>query len=105
MPILRFGLVAFIASAHFTSDAKDGTDVCSHREVVILHNGQHVGECLLMRRRVDQAAVFDKGRRLREPGRIPERLDLPFGLIARTGAAIETIEGEAPGGRGCEATW
>ena len=29
MPIFSAGLAAFIASAHFTSEAKEGTEVCS----------------------------------------------------------------------------
>jgi hypothetical protein len=39
------------------------------------------------------------GRRLRQPGREPEGLDLALGLVARAGAAVEAVEG-----RGLEIT-
>src|SRR5207248_5551660 len=45
------------------------------------------------RRRVNQLAVGQEGRRLSQPSRVPERADLALGLIARTGAAVEAVEG------------
>ena len=46
----------------------------------------------IVRRRVDQLRSFDHGGGLRQPGGIPEALDLALHLIARTGAAVIAIE-------------
>ena len=46
-----------------------------------------------VRRRVDQFGIRHHGGKLGEPGRIPMRLDLALGLIARPGAAVEALEG------------
>ncbi len=64
-----------------------------HRQFVVLGERQHMIDLELRRRSVDQLAVGDEGRRLGEPGREPERPDLAFGLITRTGAAVEAVEG------------
>src|SRR5450432_1081082 len=66
-----------------------------HREIVVLRERQDVFQRQVVRRRVDQLAVLDKCCRLREPCRIPERAHLAFRLVARTRAAVETVEGRA----------
>ena len=43
-------------------------------------------------RRVDQLGAFHQGGRLGQPCRKPEGFDLPLGLVARAGAAVETVE-------------
>ena len=64
-----------------------------HRQFVVAGERQNVVELEPRRRRVDQLAVGEEGRRLGEPSRVPERADLALGLIARTGAAVEAVEG------------
>ena len=64
-----------------------------HRQLVFPGDRQDLIELEPRRRSVDQLAVGQEGRRLGEPGRVPERADLAFGLIARTGAAVEAVEG------------
>ena len=54
---------------------------------------QDVGQTEPVRRRVDQLGAFDQRRRLREPGRIPERAHLAPHLVAGAGAAVEALEG------------
>src|SRR5580700_2369115 len=41
---------------------------------------------------IDQLAVGYQRRRLRQPGRKPERADLPLRLVTRACAAVETVE-------------
>ncbi len=52
----------------------------------LLH-GQAVGRC------VEHPAARHQRGGLRQPGRVPERLDLALGLIARARAAVEAVEG------------
>ena len=63
-----------------------------HHEIAVLDLRQHVGEAEPVRRRVDQLGALDQRGGLRQPGRIPERLDLAAVLIARAGSAIEALE-------------
>src|SRR6266852_2861475 len=63
-----------------------------HRELVIAGERQHIGEAQPRRRGVDQLAAGDQRRRLGEPGRVPERADLPLCLIARPRPAVEPVE-------------
>ena len=63
-----------------------------HHEIAVLDLRQDVGEAEPVRRRVDQLGALDQRGGLRQPGRIPERLDLAPVLIARAGSAIETLE-------------
>ena len=72
--------------------AKDGVEVCITDQLVIAGQRQHVVEPQPRRRRVDQLAAGHQRRRLRQPGRIPERADLALRLIARAGAAVEPVE-------------
>ena len=66
-----------------------------------MHDGQveipglrrDLGERDGVRRRVDQLAVLDQRRRLRKPGRVPERRDLALRLVSGAGAAVEPVEG------------
>ncbi len=60
-----------------------------HGQVEILRLGHNLGERGPMRRRVDELAVRHERGRLREPGRVPERRDLAFRLVAGAGAAVE----------------
>ncbi len=63
-----------------------------HRHVEVLGHGHDVREALAVRRRVDQLGLLDQRGGLGQPGRIPEGADLPLGLVARAGAAVETVE-------------
>ena len=92
MPILRLGLAAFSARTVFTSEANDGVEVCSTTRSRSFTSGSDVGEAEPVRRRVDQLGALDQRGGLRQPGRIPERLDLAPVLIARAGSAIEALE-------------
>ena len=60
--------------------------------VEILHVAHDVIEGRSMRRRIDEFPGRNHGRRLREPGWIPEGPDFAPRLIAGTGASIEPIE-------------
>ena len=90
-PILRLGLSSFIASAVFTSLAKDGRRGMQDKQLVLARVRRDVGEAQTVRRRVDQLRVLDQGRGLREPGREPERANLAPHLVAGAGAAIEAV--------------
>src|SRR5579862_3629607 len=61
-------------------------------EVEILRLRHDLTQRCLVRRRVDQLGVLDQGGGLRQPGRIPEALDLALGLVARARAAVEAVE-------------
>src|SRR6266446_4494737 len=89
-PIRMSGLAALIMSAVFTSDLKDGVEVCITTRSRFLSSGAMSSN---FRRRSDQRRALDQSRRLREPGWIPERADLAFHLIAGAGASVETVEG------------
>src|SRR5690606_2574083 len=45
----------------------------------------------VMRRRIEQAAAFDQGGGLCQPGGIPEGTNLPLRLVARASAAVEAL--------------
>ena len=92
-PILSPGLASFSASATLTSEAKDGVEVCSTDQLVIAGERQDVVEPQPRRRRVDQLAAGHQRRRLRQPGRVPERADLALCLVARARPAVEPVEG------------
>jgi len=64
------------ASATLTSLAKDGVEVCNTTRSRLTASGATSSNTQAVRRRVDQLAVLDKRRRLREPSRIPERAHL-----------------------------
>src|SRR5690348_3844832 len=64
-----------------------------HGQIEALRLADDLGEARAMGRSVDQLAVLHQGRGLGEPGRVPERADLPLRLIARAGAAVEAVEG------------
>ncbi len=64
-----------------------------HHQVEVLGHGRDVRQALAVRRGVDELGLLHQGGRLGQPGRVPERADLPFGLVARAGAAVETVEG------------
>ena len=63
-----------------------------HAQLVIPRLARHRIEADARRRCIDQLAARHQRGRLRQPGRIPERADLPPRLIARAGAAVETVE-------------
>jgi len=63
-----------------------------HHELVFLRQRQHIAEAQPGRGRVDKAAALDQRRRLRKPGRKPERADFAPRLITRARAAVETFE-------------
>ena len=60
--------------------------------------GQHRVQADAGGRRVDQPAAGHQRGRLGQPGREPEALDLALRLIARAGAAVETVEARAAAG-------
>ena len=62
------------------------------RQIEVARHGRDIGELEAVRRRVDEPAALDQRRRLRKPGRIPERANLAPRLIARPGAAVEPVE-------------
>jgi len=66
-----------------------------HRKLVAGRLAHDIRKRDLMRDRIDQLAVRHHRGDLGEPGRIPERADFAAGLVARTSAAIETIEGRS----------
>ena len=63
-----------------------------HDEIALSRLRRDVGEAEPVRRRVDQLRAFDQRGRLRQPGRIPERLDLAAHLVAGARSAIEALE-------------
>ncbi len=63
-----------------------------HGKLIVVRERQDFCERQSPRRCVDQAAVRDQRGRLRQPGRIPERSDLALGLVAGSGATVETLE-------------
>ena len=64
-----------------------------HHEIATHGLGHDVFKFELVRRRVDKFGVLDQRCRLGQPGGEPEGLDLAAHLIARAGAAIESVEG------------
>ena len=92
MPIFRFGLSALSASAvlHIGGERRSGR--MQHHEIVFGGVGRDVLEFQPVRRRIDELRAFDQRGGLRQPRRIPERLDLAARLIARARAAVETVE-------------
>src|SRR5262249_3204881 len=62
-------------------------------ELVIARQGQDVVEPQPRWRRIDELASRHQRRRLRQPGRVPERTDLAPCLITRARPSIEPIEG------------
>jgi hypothetical protein len=63
-----------------------------HDEVAIRRFGRDVLECEPVGGRIDEFGVGKERGRLREPGRVPEGLDLAARLIARACSAVETVE-------------
>ena len=64
-----------------------------HHEVEVVGLGHDLGKLDVVGRRVDELRVRHQGGGLRQPGRVPERLDLALGLVAGAGTAIEAVEG------------
>jgi hypothetical protein len=64
----------------------------NHNRFIIRSNGERLVDGQPIGGRIDEPASRHHRGRLRQPGRIPERLDFPFRLIAGTGAAVETVE-------------
>ena len=81
-------------------DAARALDVVGQRRGARVHddqvvpgsNFQDVVRAEAVRRRIHQGAPRDEGRRLGQPGRIPERRDLAFRLITRSRTAVEDDE-------------
>ena len=63
-----------------------------YREVIVARVAHHVGQREPVRHRVDELAVRDASRDLREPGRVPVGADFAARLVARAGAAVEPVE-------------
>ncbi len=59
----------------------------------VARNCQRLRHIQPVRGRIEQAGIGYQRRRLCQPGWKPEGLDLPLGLVARTRAAIEAVEG------------
>ena len=78
---------------HLHVGGEGGRRGVQHREVVVARHRRHLGQALPVRRRVHEARAFHQRRRLREPGREPEALDLAPRLVAGAGAAVEAVEG------------
>ena len=72
-PTLSFGLAALSASMHFTSEAKDGAEVCRTDQIEILGLRDDLGELVLCGGASISLAVLDQRGGLGQPGRIPER--------------------------------
>src|SRR5947209_985686 len=62
-------------------------------KVPVSHVRSYILKLHPVRWSIDQLRAFDERCRLSEPGRVPERPDLPPRLITCTGAAIEAFEG------------
>jgi hypothetical protein len=58
-------------------------------QVIIPALSDHVLDAKPIRWRIDQLAPFHHGRRLRQPGRIPERSDLTPSLVSGPGPTIK----------------
>ena len=63
-----------------------------HDEFVIFGDFENVVLCLTVRRGVNELAARNERGGLREPGRKPVRGNFSLGLVARTGAAIKSVE-------------
>src|SRR5262249_38882192 len=61
-------------------------------EIVIARAVGNLRKLQAVRRRVDQFAVPDQSRRLRQPGRIPERAEFAACPKPRAGATVETLK-------------
>ena len=66
-----------------------------HREIEVMRLLEDVRCAEAVRRRVDQFAVRNERRRLREPGRIPERPDFAPRLISGARSAVEAVVGRS----------
>ncbi len=64
-----------------------------HRKLEVMRLPKDVLRAEAVRRRVDQLAVRNERRRLREPGRIPERPDFAAGLVSGARPAVEAVKG------------
>ena len=87
---VRVGILDRLGDLHVGGKARRrGMD---HAKIAVPGIGQHDVHADLGGRGIDQAAPGYERRRLGEPGREPEALDLALGLVARAGAAVEAVE-------------
>ena len=92
-PHLQRGIHRLERLSHLDVRGEAGGGGVQHQLVKIPRHWRHIGQGLVVRRRVNQLRALDQRRRLGQPGGEPIAADFPLRLIARARTAIETIEG------------
>ena len=88
---LRIGRLEGLDHLHVGGEG--GCRGMEHQELDLGRERQHVLEREPPCRRIDEPASGYQGRRLGEPGRVPEGADLALGLVARARTAVEALVG------------